>query len=159
MKRRFDPRTKIHGRWRCQRSDCRKLVAITDEVMLTEITELLEYLSKHPEKIQLPSEEGSINLEALRVENSVKFRKKLPDAADCKRSNKSAQKPSLANTPRNTLLQSCLSAESAERRIADAHGRLAVISESYGDASTDWITAKSTATILRRCLKMTCREP
>ena len=46
MKRRFDPRTKIHGRWMCQRSDCRKLVAITDEVMLTEITELLEYLSK-----------------------------------------------------------------------------------------------------------------
>ena len=72
MKRRFDPRTKIHGRWRCQRSDCRKLVAITDEVMLTEITELLEYLSKHPEKIQLPSEEGSINLEALRVENEIK---------------------------------------------------------------------------------------
>ena len=71
MKRRFDPRTKIHGRWRCQRSDCRKLVAITDEVMLTEITELLEHLSKHPENILLPPEEGSINLESLRIENEI----------------------------------------------------------------------------------------
>ena len=39
--------------------------------MLTEITELLEHLSKHPENILLPPEEGSINLESLRIENEI----------------------------------------------------------------------------------------
>ena len=72
---------------------------------------------------------------------------------------RSVQKPSLANIPQNTLSRSCLSAENAELRIADARGRLAGIRESYGDVSADWITAKSTATILRQCLKKTCIVP
>ena len=96
------------------------------------------------------------------VENNhpaiIDIRKKLPDAADCKRSNKSAQKPSLANTPRNTLLQSCLSAESAERRIADAHGHPAATSASYGDVSADWITARNDVTIPQRWAKKNCIE-
>lgn len=72
MKRRFNPHTKIHGRWKCQRNECRKLVAIPDETMLTEITEILEYLSEYPKRIQCPAEDNSINLEALRIENDIK---------------------------------------------------------------------------------------
>ena len=45
-----------------------------------------------------------------------------------------------------TLSRSCLSAENAERRIADAHGRLAETRESYGDVSADWITGRNAVT-------------
>ena len=31
----------------------------------------MEHLSKHPENILLPPEEGSINLESLRIENEI----------------------------------------------------------------------------------------
>ena len=72
MKRRFDPRTKIHGRWKCQSNDCRKLVAITDEVMLSDITEMLYSLIKHPDRIHIPIEDECINLEAMKIENDIR---------------------------------------------------------------------------------------
>ena len=54
------------------------------------------------------------------------------------------------------LLRSFSSAENAVLPIGAAHGRQAVVKELYGAVSTAWITAKSTAMILRLLRKASC---
>jgi len=51
MKRRYEPRTKIHERWICQNRDCRKTVVKTDDSLLGEIGDLINLLIDNPDMI------------------------------------------------------------------------------------------------------------
>ncbi len=54
MRRRTDKRTKCNQRWTCKKDDCRKLIAVSDEDLLSRITELLNKVIADPEKIRIP---------------------------------------------------------------------------------------------------------
>lgn len=54
MRRRNDNRTKCGQRWTCKREDCRKIIAVSDEELLSEITELMNIVIADPESIATP---------------------------------------------------------------------------------------------------------
>lgn len=53
MHRRNDNRTKCGQRWTCKREDCRKIIAVSDEELLSEITELMNIVIADPESIAI----------------------------------------------------------------------------------------------------------
>ena len=72
MKRRYEPRTKIHERWICQNGDCRKTVVKTDDSLLGEIGELINQLIDNPEMVRCINSDETINLESYRIENEIR---------------------------------------------------------------------------------------
>ena len=59
MKRRYEPRTKIHERWICQNGDCRKTVVKTDDSLLGEIGDLINLLIDNPDYKQSSKQKDS----------------------------------------------------------------------------------------------------
>ena len=78
MKRRYEPRTKIHERWICQNRDCRKTVVKTDDSLLGEIGDLINLLIDNPDMIHCSNTVETITLESYRIESEI--RRKLIEA-------------------------------------------------------------------------------
>ena len=72
MKRRYEPRTKIHERWICQNGDCRKTVVKTDDSLLGEIGDLINLLIDNPDMIHCSNTDETITLESYRIENEIR---------------------------------------------------------------------------------------
>lgn len=72
MKRRYEPRTKIHERWICQNGDCRKTVVKTDDSLLGEIGDLINLLIDNPDMIHCSNTNETITLESYRIENEIR---------------------------------------------------------------------------------------
>lgn len=73
MYRRTDKRIKCNQRWTCKNYDCRKLIAVSDEELLGEITELLNSVIANHERIYIPKpvvQEPSTDLRRLNNEIS-----------------------------------------------------------------------------------------
>ncbi len=72
MHRRHDSRIKCADRWTCENSDCSSLVGITDNDLITKITECLNILIEDPNRIE-NSKHTSIpaNTDIMRAENEV----------------------------------------------------------------------------------------
>ena len=68
MKRRYEPRTKIHERW----IDCRKTVVKTDDSLLGEIGDLINLLIDNPDMIHCSNTDETITLESYRIENEIR---------------------------------------------------------------------------------------
>lgn len=71
MHRRSDSRIKCSQRWTCVRDDCRKLIGISDEKLLSSITELMNIVIADPESLAIPkpvSHEQSVELRKLNNE-------------------------------------------------------------------------------------------
>ncbi len=71
MKRHYEPRITIHERWRCQSSNCKKVVAIPDKTLFSSITELLNMLINNPDIIQVGEKHCSISVETSRIQNTI----------------------------------------------------------------------------------------
>lgn len=54
MRRRTDSRIKCNQRWTCRNDDCRKRIAVSDEALISSITELLNRVIADPEMIYIP---------------------------------------------------------------------------------------------------------
>lgn len=71
LRRRNDNRTKCSQRWHCENNNCRKIIAVPDEELLSEITELMNIVIADPESIAIPkpvSHEPSTELRKLNNE-------------------------------------------------------------------------------------------
>ena len=76
MKRRVDSRREIPMRWDCENGECKTVVGITDEALLTAITEVLNTAIADPEIITIPTEkeiEPSFELRKLNNEITRAF--------------------------------------------------------------------------------------
>lgn len=71
MHRRHDRRTKCSQRWTCRNDDCRKLIAVSDEKLLSQITALLNGMIANPEKVGIPKPAGHEPSTELRRLNNV----------------------------------------------------------------------------------------
>ena len=72
MKRRVDSRREIPMRWDCENNQCKTVVGITDEVLLTAITEVLNTAIANPEMISIPTEkETEPSAERRRLNNEI----------------------------------------------------------------------------------------
>lgn len=72
MKRRVDSRREIPMRWDCENGECKTVVGITDEVLLTAITEVLNTAIANPEMISIPTEkETEPSAERRRLNNEI----------------------------------------------------------------------------------------
>ncbi len=72
MNRRHDTRRKLSQElWTCQNPDCKRIVNINDDVLLVEITELLNRLIINPSLIQTGSTEPDPPIEVRRLQNEV----------------------------------------------------------------------------------------
>ena len=72
MNRRHDSRRKLSQElWKCQNPECRRVVNITDETLLTEITGILNQLIADPNLIQANLAEPDTPIEVRRLQNEV----------------------------------------------------------------------------------------
>ncbi len=54
MRRSSDKRMKCNQRWTCRNDDCRKRIAVSDEALISSITELLNRVIADPEMVYIP---------------------------------------------------------------------------------------------------------
>lgn len=72
LKRIVDNRWSTPPKWRCQNPKCKKSIAITDEALLSAITELLNTAIGNPETITIPTEEEiESSTELRRLNNEI----------------------------------------------------------------------------------------
>lgn len=72
MKRRVDSRREIPMRWDCENNQCKTVVGITDEALLSAITEVLNTAIANPEIINIPTEkENEPSLERRRLNSEI----------------------------------------------------------------------------------------
>lgn len=73
MKRRVDKRRKNTSRWDCLKPACKTVIGINDEILLDEITEVLNAAITNPEIITLPiGKEIEPSLESRKLDNEIK---------------------------------------------------------------------------------------
>lgn len=74
MSRRVDSRLKVPTRWCCEQSECRILVAISDDDIVQKMRKILHHLSEHPEEIAIGEGANNIqtNAEIRRSENNLR---------------------------------------------------------------------------------------
>ena len=72
MRRINEPRSKIHERWKCKNAECGKLVIISDDNLIADITEILNLLADTPDVIRTPVDNNAINLDSCRLENEIR---------------------------------------------------------------------------------------
>ena len=72
LKRIVDNRWSTPPKWRCQNPKCKQSIAITDEVLLSAITEVLNTAIANPEMISIPTEkETEPSLELRKLNNEI----------------------------------------------------------------------------------------
>ena len=71
MKRRHEPRLKIHERWKCQNTVCRKIIPIPDSLFLSKIHVCLDNLINNPDLIRQIEADNQISIETYRAENEI----------------------------------------------------------------------------------------
>ena len=72
MRRRYDSRCKCHTRWTCRNPECRKMIILSDDDLLQQITDRLNTVIRNPDGIRIPKEtEISTDIELLKLDNEI----------------------------------------------------------------------------------------
>ena len=71
MKHRIEKRAKIHERWKCQNSDCRNIISISDVNFFQAICDILNSVITNPSIIQSNIEPQTEPITLLKLENEI----------------------------------------------------------------------------------------